>query len=66
GGGSCIFLHVWSGPESFTAGCTSMSLENMKRLALWMDANKKPVLVQLTHDLYSRFKQQWNLPEISF
>lgn len=64
GGGSCIFLHIWSGPDSYTAGCTSMSSGNMKRLAFWMDKSKKPVLVQLTKSLYSELKVKWKLPVI--
>jgi D-alanyl-D-alanine dipeptidase len=63
GGGSCIFLHIWSGPDSYTAGCTSMSPENMKKLAFWMDKAKSPVLAQLTKPLYMELKQKFGLPE---
>ncbi len=64
GGGSCIFLHVWSRPDSYTAGCTSMSPENMKSLAFWMDKAKKPLMVQLTKSLYEELKTKWELPEL--
>ncbi|MFC1651471.1 L,D-transpeptidase, partial [Candidatus Latescibacterota bacterium] len=40
--GSCIFLHVWSGEDSFTAGCTAMSLVNIMKLLSWLDPDKKP------------------------
>lgn len=64
GYGSCIFLHIWSGADSYTAGCTSMSPENMKRLAGWLDKSKKPVMVQLTTSLYQELKHKWGLPEV--
>ena len=32
GAGSCIFLHLWSGPESNTAGCTAMSEQDMLKM----------------------------------
>jgi D-alanyl-D-alanine dipeptidase len=48
GHGSCIFLHLWSGPDSTTAGCTAMSGENLARLTRWLDASRHPLLLQLT------------------
>jgi D-alanyl-D-alanine dipeptidase len=48
GRGSCIFLHLWSGPDSSTAGCTAMSGENLARLTRWLDASQHPLLLQLT------------------
>lgn len=66
GCGSCIFLHNWSDPIITTSGCTSMAPINMKRIAYWLDKQKKPVMVQLTKQLYSDLKRQWNLPEIIF
>ena len=30
--GSCIFLHVWSGPESTTVGCTAMAEPELAQL----------------------------------
>lgn len=64
GGGSCIFMHVWSRPGSTTAGCTAMDVENMRKIAFWLDKSKDPVLVQLTRELYFQLKSRWNLPEI--
>jgi L,D-peptidoglycan transpeptidase YkuD (ErfK/YbiS/YcfS/YnhG family) len=37
GAGSCIFLHVWRGPASVTAGCTAMAEPNLKALIAWLD-----------------------------
>lgn len=48
--GSCIFLHIWTGPDSSTAGCTAMSAENLARVTRWLDAERKPLLLQLTRD----------------
>jgi L,D-peptidoglycan transpeptidase YkuD (ErfK/YbiS/YcfS/YnhG family) len=46
--GSAIFLHLWEeGKLEPTAGCTSMSKPSMIRLMTWLDANKRPLLVQL-------------------
>lgn len=45
--GSCIFLHVEKSQGAATSGCTSMSLENLKKIALWLDKNKKPTLIQI-------------------
>ena len=48
GRGSCIFLHVWAGPDKGTAGCTAMAQPNLEELLRWLDAKKRPALVQLT------------------
>ncbi|MDP2983669.1 MAG: L,D-transpeptidase family protein [Candidatus Latescibacter sp.] len=62
GAGSCVFLHIWRGENSFTAGCTAMAVENMQRLLAWLDPQKRPVLVQLTGKSYERLKGDWGLP----
>ncbi|MGZ8830661.1 MAG: L,D-transpeptidase family protein [Thermoanaerobaculia bacterium] len=49
--GSCIFLHIWSGPSSTTAGCTAMRQEDLETVLRWLDPAANPRLVQLTrHD----------------
>jgi len=45
--GSCIFLHIEKFKGASTAGCTSMSLENIKRITSWLDINKHPILIQI-------------------
>ncbi len=62
GGGSCIFLHVWSGADSPTVGCTAMPLPRVVDLAGWLDAAAHPVLVQLPDEVYTRLKPAWHLP----
>ena len=47
GAGSCIFIHIKSIP---TAGCTVMSEEEIKEIIKWLDATKKPLLVQGTEE----------------
>ena len=62
GAGSCIFLHIWRGPEKPTSGCTSMSRENMILLAQWLDPSCRPVLVQLPAGTYRLVVKPWDLP----
>jgi len=54
GRGSCIFLHLWNGPDSTTAGCTAMSGENLAHLTRWLDANRHPLLLQLTQSQFDQ------------
>jgi L,D-peptidoglycan transpeptidase YkuD (ErfK/YbiS/YcfS/YnhG family) len=42
GAGSAIFLHVWGGPDSPTAGCVSVDRDKMIQLLKWLDAKKLP------------------------
>lgn len=46
GAGSCIFMHVWQAPGVPTSGCTAMSLDNLRRVLVWLDPAKQPRLVQ--------------------
>jgi len=61
-GGSCIFLHVRRAQGSPTVGCTAMSLEDLTRLATWLDPAKHPLLVQLPKSELSRFQRLYALP----
>ena len=45
--GSCIFIHVKKSEDSPTAGCTAMSLEEIKKITLWLDKKKNPILIQI-------------------
>ena len=62
GGGSCIFLHIWSGPQSVTAGCTAMEESALKSLVRWLDRARRPVLVQLPAAEHARLRGEWGLP----
>jgi len=52
--GSCIFLHVYKSKNTGTAGCSAMSLEDLKKLAFWLDENKNPILIQIPKSLKKR------------
>lgn len=45
GNGSAIFMHVWRDYNKPTAGCVSMSEENIVKLLKWLDPSKKPAIV---------------------
>lgn len=62
GRGSCIFLHIWDGPGSSTAGCTAFPRADVERLLAWLDPSRHPVLVQLPAAEYARLKRGWALP----
>lgn len=62
GQGSCIFLHVWQAAGVPTAGCTAASLADMTEICGWLDATRKPLIVQLPEAEYRRHKDAWNLP----
>jgi D-alanyl-D-alanine dipeptidase len=62
GRGSCIFLHVWAGPGSHTAGCTAFDEAKLRELISWLDPAKRPLLVQLTTKDYTILRSRWRLP----
>lgn len=62
GRGSCIFLHIWNGPASTTAGCTALDQNELLTVATWLDNRRHPVLVQLPAREYKRLRTPWKLP----
>ena len=62
GRGSCIFLHIWSGPGSYTAGCTAFPEAKVRAIMGWLDPAKGPLLVQLTTNQYAELRTRWKLP----
>jgi zinc D-Ala-D-Ala dipeptidase len=62
GRGSCIFLHIWAGRDSHTAGCTAFDEAKLREVMLWLDPHKRPLLVQLTADEYRKLRASWRLP----
>ena len=62
GRGSCIFLHIWSGPTSTTAGCTALDAGALESLMRWLDRARRPMLVQLPASEYARMMTVWGLP----
>lgn len=63
-GGSCIFLHVWSGPGVATSGCTAMAERHLLELLKWLDPLKRPLLIQLTASSFPDFQKKYSLPEL--
>lgn len=47
GYGSCIFLHVEKGKGAPTSGCTSMPLQALRDITLWLDPDAAPLLLQI-------------------
>ena len=54
--GSCIYLHIWKAPGVATSGCTAMERAALERLVGWLDARKRPLLVQLPRSEYRKLK----------
>jgi L,D-peptidoglycan transpeptidase YkuD (ErfK/YbiS/YcfS/YnhG family) len=65
GRGSCIFLHIWGGPRSTTAGCTALDATELSRLVGWLDRARRPVIVQLPATEYDRLRARWRLPRLA-
>ena len=64
GRGSCIFLHIWAGPDSHTAGCTAFDEAKLRDVMMWLDPAKRPLLVQLTANDYANLQGRWKLPAL--
>jgi D-alanyl-D-alanine dipeptidase len=62
GRGSCIFLHIWNGPESHTAGCTAFDETKLRATMQWLDPAKHPLLVQLSRSAYTQLRARYELP----
>jgi D-alanyl-D-alanine dipeptidase len=62
GRGSCIFLHIWSGPGVGTAGCTAFPASAVETVVRWLDPSRRPMLVQLPSAEYARLRTAWRLP----
>jgi L,D-peptidoglycan transpeptidase YkuD (ErfK/YbiS/YcfS/YnhG family) len=64
GRGSCIFLHIWGGPDSHTSGCTAFDRVELQRLIEWLDRARNPVMVQLPMSEYETWRARWDLPTL--
>lgn len=63
GAGSSIFFHIWrSGGAKPSAGCTTLSEQNLRQLIAWIDPAKNPVYVLLPREEYLRVARDWKLP----
>ncbi len=64
GAGSCIFLHIWGGPDSTTSGCTAVAADELSRITSWLDQRLNPVFVQLPEAAYRQIGKPSALPQI--
>jgi L,D-peptidoglycan transpeptidase YkuD (ErfK/YbiS/YcfS/YnhG family) len=74
GAGSCIFLHVWRGPQYPTAGCTAMAEEDLLSVLGWLrigseggseadpESVRGPVLIQGTRAYLESLGREGVLP----
>jgi len=60
GDGSCIFLHVWDGPQSTTVGCTAMAEPKLAELVATLEPTA--VYVLLPRTAYRALAAAWKLP----
>ena len=63
GGGSCIFLHVWSDAAGATAGCTAMPEDKLVALLGRLDPARAPAFVLLPRAEYDALAAPWGLPD---
>ena len=66
GRGSCIFLHIWRGPEKPTVGCTAFAYEWMLYLECWLDPEKQPLLIQVPFNVYQSLCENYELPVVPY
>jgi len=57
GHGSAIFLHVWKGKGSSTAGCVATSEDNVVKILGWLDPEKLPLIIMGTESTIERLVQ---------
>lgn len=62
GRGSCVFIHIQPGPESPTAGCTSMPETRVKSLLRWLKPERSPILVQIPRKSLPEVKSIFAIP----
>lgn len=64
-GGSCVFMHVWSGVGHGTAGCTAMPQERIEAILGWLNPAAHPLLVQMPVGQYLDARESLHLPALS-
>ena len=64
GSGSCIFLHLWEGPDKGMSGCTAMAMDELETLAAWLRPGAA-AMVALPRGEYEALAGAWQLPASS-
>ena len=63
GAGSSIFFHIWRNDGGApTAGCTSMSEQNLRSIISRLDPARHPAYILLPRAEYARLRAAWRLP----
>ena len=62
GYGSAIFFHIRRGPDTPSAGCTTMAESDLVRLIRWLRSDANPHYVCLPRSEYLARWQSWGLP----
>jgi L,D-peptidoglycan transpeptidase YkuD (ErfK/YbiS/YcfS/YnhG family) len=60
GHGSCIFVHVWGGPDVPVTGCTALSKTDLQTLLVWLKPDA--AWVALPESEYRALRDLWALP----
>jgi D-alanyl-D-alanine dipeptidase len=60
--GSCIFFHVWGGPDTTTSGCTAMPEDKLVELLRVVDRDASYILLPRTE--YARVAADHDLPPL--
>ncbi len=63
GSGSCIFIHLWEGPDRGMSGCTALPQDALDELARWLKPDAA-VLIALPRVEYETLKRPWELPRL--
>lgn len=63
GAGSCIFIHLWQGPNKGMSGCTAMSMGALNELSAWLRPDAA-ALVALPRSEYEALRRPWDLPAV--
>jgi len=60
GRGSCIFIHLNKSNKAPTSGCTAMDEAPLLELLNWLDASKKPQIVQIVKSECEKYKKEFS------
>lgn len=63
--GSCFCIHKHRTPGFPTLGCTAFAREQVREVVFWLDATKKPILVQFPLKTFNLLKNEWRLPDFT-
>jgi L,D-peptidoglycan transpeptidase YkuD (ErfK/YbiS/YcfS/YnhG family) len=56
GKGSAVFLHVWRGPDSKTAGCAATDEKHVIAILKWLNPKSNPNILISTNDYLKKMK----------